>query len=49
MGLNRPAFSNRGKGYTTLGVTMRCGKTGGRIGTMTNTVHYRADGSVTLR
>jgi len=49
LALNRAAFKNRGQGYTTLGVTVRCGKTGGRVGTMTNTVHYRQDGSVTLR
>tara|TARA_B110000305_G_C19181904_1_gene512403 strand:- start:121 stop:711 length:591 start_codon:yes stop_codon:yes gene_type:complete len=49
LALNRAAYTNRGKGYTTLGVTVRCGKTGGRVGTVSNTVHYKADGGVTLR
>ena len=32
LALNRAAYTNRGKGYTTLGVTVRCGKTGGGLG-----------------
>lgn len=47
MAINRPSYESRGKLYTQHAVLMRCMRADGS--TLTNTLHYCRDGSVTLR
>jgi len=47
MAIKRPAFQNRGPGYTPLGITIR--STRSDQTSQTNALHYLSDGNVNLR